>query len=165
LRIVSNMAISCLTPCEQSHPGGLATIRPQHAVIIGLKASFAVTKYSTFGVGMVVYPDWQNYRGALINSVEMYSDVNPASFVHQTGNCTDVGRMPNTMWKMGRRQLPGLCLQNEMHDGRRSQHGGPVVKVNERSGVSSETRILLKYSPCSCVIPSLLVRATEALDT
>jgi hypothetical protein len=51
--------------------------------------TFSVPKYSTYGVGMVVYEDWQNYSGALINPVTKYSDVNPASFIQQKGSCTD----------------------------------------------------------------------------
>jgi len=50
--------------------------------------SFTVPKYSTFGVGMLVYQDLSN-TGELINPVEMYSDVHPETFVHQTGKCSD----------------------------------------------------------------------------
>jgi hypothetical protein len=49
---------------------------------------FTVPKYSTYGVGMIVYQDL-SYQGGMINPVEMFSDVNPESFVHQTGKCSD----------------------------------------------------------------------------
>lgn len=53
--------------------------------------TFNVPAYSTFGVGMLVYQDAPAYSGALVNPVYLYSDVNPSSFVHQTGNCYDPG--------------------------------------------------------------------------
>ena len=59
--------------------------------ILGQTMTYTVPPYSTFGVGMVVYQDYTNYSGALINPVSMYSDVNPAAFVHQTGVCSAPG--------------------------------------------------------------------------
>jgi hypothetical protein len=39
---------------------------------------------------MVVYQDWTNYSGALINPVEMWSDAaNASTFVKQTGVCSN----------------------------------------------------------------------------
>lgn len=52
--------------------------------------TFTVPLYSTFGVGMVVYQDWQKYSGALVNPVELWSDAaNASTFMRQSGLCTD----------------------------------------------------------------------------
>jgi Flp pilus assembly protein TadG len=59
---------------------------------IGSQFTFTVPQYSTYGLGMVAYQDWQNYTGALINPVEMWTDAsNVASFLKQTGSCSDTG--------------------------------------------------------------------------
>lgn len=49
---------------------------------------FPVPQYATFGVGMTVYTDW-GWHGDLINPDTKYSDVNPESFIQQTGVCSD----------------------------------------------------------------------------
>jgi len=51
--------------------------------------TFSVPLYATYGLGMVVYQDYTNYSGALINPVESWSDGPSASaYLKQAGLCS-----------------------------------------------------------------------------
>jgi Flp pilus assembly protein TadG len=53
--------------------------------------SYSIPKYSTLGVGLVVYQD-MNYLGALVSPATKYSDATDAStWIHTSGACADSG--------------------------------------------------------------------------
>lgn len=63
--------------------------------------TFTVPAHTTYGVGMVVYQDYLNYSGALINPVEFWSDAsNTSTFVQQTGACSSSAGANNN-WEDG----------------------------------------------------------------
>lgn len=63
--------------------------------------TFSVPAYTTYGVGIVVYKDYTNYSGALINPSEYWSDAqNAADFVKQTGACSESSGAANN-WEDG----------------------------------------------------------------
>lgn len=66
---------------------GTSTTSPS---INSVSATFSIPPYSTFGVGMVAYQDWEHLTGALINPKTYYSDASDASrYMRSSGVCTD----------------------------------------------------------------------------
>jgi Flp pilus assembly protein TadG len=78
-----------------SSSSGSSTVTPS---INNWTSTFSIPPYSTFGVGMTIYQDWQNYSGALINPKTVYSDdADAATWMRASGVCTDRNGLTVTM--------------------------------------------------------------------